>query len=622
HGTATPDVLLHDDFAPGKNKDVYVENTGETDLVVRVQFAEFLQVGNDVKIGTDAKDSSTWRVRTWAGTTIESDGTVAANDNLHNWLMTGAQKLYQPGTSEIGNVDYSSYQVGDIATGGNGNPLKDTLAAAPVITMTDYLADKDNLDTTYPDGFWILDDSATGNGWCYWSKLLPAGEATNLLLDNVTLDPNNKPDDNYAYNIDVRLQAANETEAYKLGQDGGISTNAQSLVDELRGVTWVPNPNNLFGGKNGLLKARSIPGKPNVYEALGDNGQSQNPPVYIYDPDGSIANDKELTDDEVVCDAQGAAILSVSVTSVNPTMNALTNLATDGLTAASSTDPTTMQFRSMTHGTPYTPADMLGNALWEVTNYSGNSAPTIVCDNAPASPYTATLTIPANYLGTIEVKVTATADPSKTTTFTIAVESLQGLAGPTAAVGSTFYADNVKWRVVATNQGANNDTLIMSEYGLDYLANDHNMWNDTVTTTGGYAASNLKTVIDTMYAGWSNLQRCAVLPDSTQWTTTGNLTEMSTSTGALAGARTDGVAFALSYADVTGGYFGDSDPAAPDQAGRGAVTDYNTVYRNYWLRTPRNNAGSVWLVFNSGGLAAFNANTTGRSVRPALFIHP
>jgi len=293
HGTATPDVLLHDDFAPGKNKDVYVENTGDVPLVVRVQFAEFLQVGNDLKIGTDAKDSSTWRIRTWAGTTIAADGTVAANDNLHNWLMSGGQKWYLPGTSEIGDVEYTG-----AVTGGNGNTTKETLTSAPVILLSEYQKDQTTqakYDADNPDGFWILDDSASGNGWCYWSKLLPAGEATNLLLDNVTVDPANKPDDNYAYNIDVRLQAANETEAYKLGENGDISDVAKKLTNNILGVVTISNPNNdLDGGSDGLLFLKQVGSNPDIYEILDDNGKSLNPKQYIADPDGDIANNGTL----------------------------------------------------------------------------------------------------------------------------------------------------------------------------------------------------------------------------------------------------------------------------------------------------------------------------------------
>jgi len=47
-GGVTPDILLHDDFEPWVNKDVYVENPGEQDMYVRVQFKEFLQIGNNI----------------------------------------------------------------------------------------------------------------------------------------------------------------------------------------------------------------------------------------------------------------------------------------------------------------------------------------------------------------------------------------------------------------------------------------------------------------------------------------------------------------------------------------------------------------------------------------------
>ncbi|MCL2655584.1 MAG: hypothetical protein FWD65_07845, partial [Coriobacteriia bacterium] len=299
HGTATPDVLLHDDFDPGKNKDVYVENTGETDLVVRVQFAEFLQVGNDVKIGTDAKDSKTWRVRQWAGVSVGSDGTVAANDNLHDWLMSGAKKWYLPGTSEIGDVEYNG-----AVTGGNGNTTKETLTSAPVILLSEYIKDQTTqakYDADNPDGFWILDDSATGNGWCYWSKLLPAGEATNLLLDNVTVDPNNKPDDNYAYNIDVRLQAANKTEAYKLGQDGDISPEAKGLTHDLAADVITTKPDGV------LVRSTTIP---DVWEILDASGTSKNPREYVYDGDHSLTKDKSFSGDELPCDKNGVITCS------------------------------------------------------------------------------------------------------------------------------------------------------------------------------------------------------------------------------------------------------------------------------------------------------------------------
>jgi len=207
--------------------------------------------------------------------------------------MSGEQKWYLPGTSELGDVEYTG-----AVTGGNGNTTEETLASAPVVLLTEYQAHPENYDPA--TGFWILDDTADGNGWCYWSKLLPAGKATNLLLDNVTLDPENKPDDNYAYNIDVRLQAANKTEAYKLADKGDISEAAQELTHDLAADVVTTQP-------DGKL-VRNISG--NIWEELDDNGNSLVPRQFIYDGDGSIGKDKEYSGDELACDRNGVIALA------------------------------------------------------------------------------------------------------------------------------------------------------------------------------------------------------------------------------------------------------------------------------------------------------------------------
>ena len=80
-----------------------------------------------------------------------------------------------------------------------------------------------------PMGFWILDT----DGWCYWSELLNPDTATSLLLDNVTLiDESNKPGDNYAYFIDVRLQACNRYEVDDLiaRVDGDITEQGEAII--------------------------------------------------------------------------------------------------------------------------------------------------------------------------------------------------------------------------------------------------------------------------------------------------------------------------------------------------------------------------------------------------------
>ena len=129
-GGVMPDVLLHDDFQPWENKDVYVENPGEQDMYVRVQFKEFLQVGNQMIVGTDPKDKETWEIHQffdgfitagpppvfvgdWSTGFDEPGGLIDSVCELDthkyfDWYMTGEQKVYLKGTSEQGNENYKA----------------------------------------------------------------------------------------------------------------------------------------------------------------------------------------------------------------------------------------------------------------------------------------------------------------------------------------------------------------------------------------------------------------------------------------------------------------------------------------------------------------------------------
>ena len=55
---------------------------------------------------------------------------------------------------------------------------------------------------------WVLDT----DGWCYWSQILKPGDATNLLLAQVLVNPGSVINDNYEYFIDVQMQVCNATE--------------------------------------------------------------------------------------------------------------------------------------------------------------------------------------------------------------------------------------------------------------------------------------------------------------------------------------------------------------------------------------------------------------------------
>jgi len=239
-GIVSPDVLLHDDFDDEwikgeRNKDVYVENTGNVDTIVRIKFSEYLQIGNDKVVGTNSKNVKTWETHTFkAGATL-GDSMKEHNSDAHdyfNWKMTGADKVYLTDTSETGYFDYESKRADfavpakvtahditkdvlyTIEKGANGQPYSLTLAALVPISMKEYTDNKATYDAE-ATGRWVLDT----DGWCYWSKQLKPGQATNMLLDSIEMIKN--PNDNYAYNIYVDLQACNKTEIGDMIAKGG-----------------------------------------------------------------------------------------------------------------------------------------------------------------------------------------------------------------------------------------------------------------------------------------------------------------------------------------------------------------------------------------------------------------
>ena len=300
-GNATPDVLLHDDYEANVNKDVYVENTGGQEALVRVRFREFFQVGNDILVGGFQNDTQSWEVHKFVNAPAASTGLCTGDcdfvcHDYFDWYMTGAQKNYLRGTSEWGNIEYDDALIG--TEGLNGQPIDKTLDASPVITMAQYIAAKgtvDDYDDPAAPGCWVLDT----DGWAYWSKPLGGrvmdasgkitayGETTNLLLDNVLMKKT--PNDNYVYEIKVELNATNRSEAWELFDDA--TDNAKNLINSLVGVKTI-----IVDGKQVFVGTTS---DPNVVEILNDKGKSQSPKVYWYDPDRSIMLDGKTTGDEV-----------------------------------------------------------------------------------------------------------------------------------------------------------------------------------------------------------------------------------------------------------------------------------------------------------------------------------
>jgi len=228
-GIPDPDVQLHDDFdREGVNgfheKDVYAENTGKVPTVIRIRFDEFFQVGNHVmthdKEGNLSKinDKNTWQPRLF-------DDVPTTTDEMHHhfWDMSGNGKIYLRGITDLGWKDWSSESVGSV--GPNGQQFNNTLPSSTIITMAEYMNNRAIYDAESADGCWILDT----DGWCYWSKLLMPDTATNLLLDSVTLNQSNHPEENYVYFINVRMEATNSRQFHEMIIQGATANGADFI---------------------------------------------------------------------------------------------------------------------------------------------------------------------------------------------------------------------------------------------------------------------------------------------------------------------------------------------------------------------------------------------------------
>ena len=351
HGNVAADVLLHDDFN-GENKDVYVENTGDSAVYVRVKFAEYLQIGNVSVLpayGADSavdgyeranpQDVTTWPVHQFANdvdTDNKCSGNAASAHNYYTWNMTGAQKAYLAGVTEAdpngrGGLTQEAFDAltfdADVTIGTIVTQKKLTSAAQPVMLLSEYMDMEAAARPT--NGCWLLDT----DGWAYWSNALQPGTATNLLLDEVTLK-DAVPYDNWVYNIDVQLQAASVNEMdywYADGNSAPVADPDNSIATtttygfnfvQLKGGNYFTDSDGVTMDEDGV---RYISLGSNVYQAAVASGTG-----YIVDgsktpvlagQDGKPGNaDDNMLAGRSAADNGGIAVASIDTDAMTYTL--------------------------------------------------------------------------------------------------------------------------------------------------------------------------------------------------------------------------------------------------------------------------------------------------------------
>jgi len=188
----TKDVVLHDDFEGGPEKHVYVENTGEVDLFVRIKLQEYMDLTSATD--RDPKDSE-WTTHIPHFAVDDCGLENAAFEEFHDhfiWTM-GGQKWYLPALAGSGVVN-------DVTVWDSSDPGVEQTLPAVVISMSAYEAMTAQQKASFVG--WIYDR----DGYAYWSQPLPAGTATGLLLQRVDAVDGLEETD-YFYAINVLMEA-------------------------------------------------------------------------------------------------------------------------------------------------------------------------------------------------------------------------------------------------------------------------------------------------------------------------------------------------------------------------------------------------------------------------------
>jgi hypothetical protein len=208
-------VTIHDDFDPDTNmKDVYVENTGNVTLFVRVKLDEAMSL-----------TSNTWRPadNEWVthkytdnnASYLDCENSSHEGKAFHSnfkWSM-GGWKYYKSSDSFNGLAQdtriYTEQEYNDPASG-----VKMTQNAS-IVNSEFYLR---GMTADQQKAFigWIF----APDGYAYWSQPLPKQEATGLLLSGVeTLKPPKGTEYYYAINVNVEVVDLKDIPVWRNGAD-------------------------------------------------------------------------------------------------------------------------------------------------------------------------------------------------------------------------------------------------------------------------------------------------------------------------------------------------------------------------------------------------------------------
>jgi hypothetical protein len=286
--TANSGGRIHDDFnkqdilatrSNRANKDIYAENFGENDLVVRIKLSEYLEVDGEAVTGGARDDRSTWipyvldnneEARNYVTWTMGGSKIFLPTFNLdQNNLSTDAKgdaidEITGTATG-IGDATHRYFEPAGTHFEADGTRLQSPSATShaskstllpdrAVISMDAWLA----LDEEDKIGqYWVID----ADGWAYWADMLRPSTATSLLLNELDIQSRGIELDMY-YAIDVVGEFATESDVDKFyngeSDHGNASSQGQELINTILGSTalepsFIPRePGSVFRDSNDI----------------------------------------------------------------------------------------------------------------------------------------------------------------------------------------------------------------------------------------------------------------------------------------------------------------------------------------------------------------------------------
>lgn len=271
---------IHDDYFVGDtdnpdevndgNKDIYAENFGEQNLIVRIKLSEYMEnngtplAGNLTTIKKD--DKSTWipyglpqsaesqKLREYVTWDLGGKKTFLPTFNKDNDeanTTANPESLVPDASGDAQAWNGNSYVIGNAAgsgkqehfisgkeydikgvevppsAAGTGHVAKETLTQESVpLSMAEWVANGSKTGK-----YWVIDT----DGWAYWAEMLAPGDATSLLLTHLIYEDAVGNLDTFYYGIDVFGEFATKSDVSKFDDSGrgAPSTAAKALLKKI-----------------------------------------------------------------------------------------------------------------------------------------------------------------------------------------------------------------------------------------------------------------------------------------------------------------------------------------------------------------------------------------------------